>query len=158
MNSIKSTPVSDVGFSSSEVSNLESAMKAAIAAGATRDAQPEMRLDHSFVPGAYARQLWRPKGTLIVGKIHKFGCFNFLLSGSLRIWDESGVRDIVSPYFFVSTGGSRRVTFAHEDSLFVTVHVTNETELDKIEAELIESSEIGEVLPEAVKHFLESKE
>ncbi len=144
MNSVST--ITDSRIDRGAISGLESMMKAAIAAGATSDAVPQMRLEHSFVPGAYARQLWRPKGTLIVGKTHKHPCFNFLVSGRLTIWSEFETREIIAPAFWTSTGGLRRVTYAHEDSLLITVHGTNETDLDKLEAELTEDDEIPEWL------------
>ena len=151
MNSVCSiTPIS---LSPDKISDIQSLMRAGIESGAVRDAVPEMRLEHSFIPGAYARQLWRPKGTLIVGKIHRHPCFNFLMTGRLTVWDEAGTRDISAPYFFVSPGGQRRVTFAHEDSLLICVHGTNETELDKLEAELI--LEDTDVQLENLKQFID---
>lgn len=134
--------------------NLEALCKAAIVAGTTSDAEPLMRLEHSFVPGAYARSLWRPKGTLIVGKTHKFACFTFLMSGRLAVWENGLAREIVAPAFWVSEAGSKKVTFAQEDSLLITVHPTAETDLDKIESELI-VPEIDVVLSESVRSAIQ---
>lgn len=129
---------------------LEAMCKEAIAVGATSDASSLMLLEHYFVPGAYARSLWRPKGTLIVGKTHKFACFTFLMSGRLAVWENGSSREIIAPAFFVSPAGSKKVTFAQEDSLLITVHPTVETDLDKIESELI-VPEIDVVLSESVQ-------
>lgn len=132
---------------------LEALCKSGIVAGAVTNAEPLTKLAHSFIPGGYARQLWRPKGTLIVGKIHKHACFNFLMSGRLTVWSESDTRELAAPAFWVSSPGAKRVTFAHEDSLLITVHGTTETDLDKLEAELIEP-ESGNLLPATFKHLI----
>ncbi len=139
---------SSVGPASS--ADLEASCKAAIAAGTVLDATPIMKLFHSFIPGAYARSLWRPKGTLIVGKMHRFPCFTFLLSGRLAVWENGTVIELTAGAFFVSPAGSKKITFAREDSELVTVHGTWEQDLARLEAELI-VPEITEVLPESVK-------
>lgn len=120
-----------------DITGLEALMKSAVNAGLAANAEPLTRLAHSFAPGLYARQLWRPKGTLIVGKTHRTGCMNFLMTGHLTVWSNGETRDYIAPAVWASTGGAKRVTFAREDSLLVTVHATNETDLDKLEAELI---------------------
>ena len=33
--------------------------------------QAELKTDHFFSPGMYCRRVFRPAGTLIVGKVHK---------------------------------------------------------------------------------------
>lgn len=41
----------------------------------------------------------------------------------------------------MSAPGTERAVYSHEDSLCVTVHRTDERDLDKIEADLIEPDE-----------------
>lgn len=137
----------------STMKELESRMKSGIEAGTSTNAEPLTKLSHSFIPGGYARQLWRPKGTLIVGKTHRGPCFNFLMQGQLTIWSESETKTVTAPMFWISLGG-KRVTLAHEDSLLITVHSTDETDLDKIERELIAPEVNGAALPEQVKQLL----
>jgi hypothetical protein len=119
------------------VSQLETLMRAWIAEGAVLNAEPLTRLSHDFIPGAYARSLWRPKGTLIVGKAHRHPCFNFLSEGKMSIWSKEGQRDVDAGDFWISLGEAKRVTFAHMDSTLITIHPTNERDLDRLEAELI---------------------
>jgi quercetin dioxygenase-like cupin family protein len=85
--------------------------------------------------------LYRPKDTLIVGKVHKREHFYIVVSGEVTVLSD-GIRERVkAPKIFVSKPGTKRAVYAHEDSLCITVHRTNETDLDKIEAELIEPDE-----------------
>lgn len=97
-------------------------------------------LTHSFIPGAYARQMKILAGHLIVGKIHRYPCFNFIMSGKVTVFSEDGRKDIVAPFFFVSQPGAKRVVVSHEETIWITCHGTHETDIDKIEAELIAPS------------------
>ena len=39
--------------------------------------QLEMKLEHIFSDGIYARKLYIPKGAIVVGKLHKYKNLNF---------------------------------------------------------------------------------
>lgn len=116
---------------------LEAAMRAEIAAGNAVEASHEMPLTHSFIPGCYARELKILAGYLVVGKIHRYPCFNVVLSGEITVLTEHGVKTIKAPAFFRSEGGVKRVGVAHTDTVWITIHPTDETDLEKLEAELI---------------------
>jgi len=97
-------------------------------------------LVHTFTEGAYARQISIPKGSLIVGKIHRHAHLNFVMSGHVSVMTDEGVKEINGPVMFVSRPGTKRVVFAHEDTVWVTVHVTEETDLQKVEEQIIAKS------------------
>lgn len=101
---------------------------------------PQAVLDtkHHFADGLYARELFRPADTLIVGKVHRREHLYIVLSGEVTIVGDGYRERVKAPRIFVSQPGTKRAVYAHEDSICVTVHRTNETDLDKIEAELIE--------------------
>ena len=99
--------------------------------------EPEMPLRHTFAPGSYARQLFIPEGALVVGKIHKHAHLNMLMTGIALVATEDGIQEYRAPYVFTSLPGTKRVVAALTDVIWVTVHVTEETDLDKIEAEII---------------------
>ena len=94
-------------------------------------------LKHSFGDGIYVREIFNPKGAWIVTKIHKVAHPFFLLKGEMSIVTEDGVKRIKAPYHGITPAGTKRLIFVHKDVVFVTVHATNETDLDKIEEELI---------------------
>jgi mannose-6-phosphate isomerase-like protein (cupin superfamily) len=100
--------------------------------------QVELPTDHFFANGMYARRLFRPAGTLIVGKVHKHEHFYMLMFGRLRVTTDGGVREIGPGEIIVSKPGTKRAVLALEDSCAVTVHRTDSTDLDEIEAEIIE--------------------
>jgi hypothetical protein len=51
---------------------------------------------------------------------------------------DEGVRDIEAPAVVISSPGTKRAVLALEDSVCLTVHRTDKTDLAEIEAELIE--------------------
>lgn len=97
-------------------------------------------LRHTFSEGAYARELLLPKDMLIIGKIHRHGHLNIISRGKVAVWTTEGLMTIDAtnhPVTFVSSPGTKRVVYAYEDTVWTTIHLTNETDLEKIEAEII---------------------
>jgi len=94
-------------------------------------------VEHTFTEGAYARTMVIPKGSWIVGKIHKHGHLNFITEGKVTVATEQGVVTYVAPMMLVSLPGTKRVVFAHETTKWTTVHVTEKTNLEEIEADII---------------------
>ena len=95
------------------------------------------RLEHTFGDGLYTRKLFMNKGDIIVSKIHKTTHPFFVLLGACLVYDGEGVTPIKAPYHGITKAGTKRVLYILEDCVWVTVHATNETDLDKIEEELI---------------------
>ena len=117
------------------------ALEAAMAAlPAEMQIDPTLGLTHYFAPGLYARRLDRKAGTTIVGKIHKHDNLAMVLYGEMTIVDEDGSRRVIGPHVFVSKAGTKRATYAHTDAAFIVFHPTSETDVDKIEEEVIASS------------------
>ena len=105
--------------------------------------QVEAPVKHSFAPGVYIRELFIPKDSLIIGKRHRYETCNILLKGELSIYMGPGipVKRIKAPCIFNSRPGTKKMGYSHEDSIFVNIHPTNETDLEKIEDEFIISEE-----------------
>lgn len=96
----------------------------------------EPPVEHHFSPGLYAREMFAPKGSLIISRIHKVGCIGILSKGKASIWTEEGLKDYEAPATIVSRPGTRRVGYFHEDSVFTAIFATNETDIEKIEQEI----------------------
>lgn len=103
--------------------------------------QVELQTEHYFVPGMYCRRVYRPAGTLIVGKVHKHPHFFLCAKGEIIAWTENGMKKLQAGDVVECNPGTKRVTLATQDSIGVTIHKTEETELDKIELELVEPDE-----------------
>ena len=100
--------------------------------------QAELVTEHSFSPGMYLRKVYRPAGTLIVGKVHKEPHFFLCAKGEIIAWTETGMRHLYAGDVVESKPGTKRVTLAVTDAIGITIHRTDKTNLDDIEAELIE--------------------
>lgn len=104
-------------------------------------------LKHHFAPGLYAREIFIPAGSVIVGKIHKHGHLNCISRGRVRVQTEFGF-DILdateSPIVFISEPHTKRVVYAETDTIWTTYHPTIVcdvvTDLEKIEQEVIAKS------------------
>lgn len=93
---------------------------------------------HRFADGMYARELFIAKNQLIVGQTHKTEHFNIISKGDISIATKEGTMRVKAPHTFVSKAGIQKVVYAHEDTVWTTVHVTNETDVAKIEADIAE--------------------
>lgn len=112
-------------------------------------------LKHSFADGCYVREVFNPKGELIVTKIHKVAHPFFLLKGAMAIQTEEGVKRIKAPHYGITPAGTKRLIYTEEDCVFVTVHVTKERNLDKIEDEVI-AKDFGEIDEIEKKNFVDT--
>jgi len=62
---------------------------------------------------------------------------NILLKGSLTVATEDGIQLMKAPCVLKSMPGTKRIGYFHEDSSWITVHPTEETDLEKIEQQVI---------------------
>lgn len=101
--------------------------------------QVEEQVSHHFGGGVYARELFIPAGSLIIGKRHRHETLNLVLKGHISIYMGPGVpmKHIHAPAIFPSPPFTKKMGYAHEDTVFVNVHPTTETDLEKIEEEFI---------------------
>lgn len=99
-------------------------------------------VEHYFAPGMYGRKLTIKAGTLVVGKIHKTTHLAVLAKGELTV-TAPGVapRRMSAGEVVVTLPGTKRAVYAHEDSVFVCFHATNETDPERLEDQLIEKEE-----------------
>jgi quercetin dioxygenase-like cupin family protein len=94
--------------------------------------------EHFFSDGMYSRRVFRKAGTLIVGKVHLKDHFFICTKGEIIAWTENGMKKLSAGDIIECKRGTKRVTLATMDSIGTTVHRTDKTDLDEIEAELIE--------------------
>jgi len=101
--------------------------------------QADLKTEHYFSEsGMYCRKVFRPAGTLIVGKVHKHHHLFLCAMGEIIAWTENGMKRLQAGDVVESKPGTKRVTLAVTDAIGVTVHRTDKTDLDEIEAELVE--------------------
>lgn len=97
-------------------------------------------LEHFFVDGAYIRKITMPEGMLLTSKIHKKRHPYFVIKGDVSVLTEEGAIRIKAPYFGITEPGTKRLLYIHEETVWITFHVTQETDLEKIEKEIIAES------------------
>lgn len=103
--------------------------------------QVECPITNRFAPHCYAREISMPAGSIIIGHKHKTKHFNVILTGKASVMMDGEVVHIEAPDVFVSEPGVRKVLYIREDMRWMTIHPTEETDLDKLEEEIVEHSE-----------------
>ena len=93
---------------------------------------------HIFHGGMYCRQVWRPAGCLIVGKVHKKEHFYMIVSGTVKITTDDGVQAITGPFLLCSKPGTKRAVYAETDALCMTIHRVDSATVEDVESELVE--------------------
>jgi len=145
-----------------DIFTVQDGLQKLIADGVVKSTLEDCTLKHYFTPKddvygccTYAREMLIPKGTLIIGKIHRHQHLNFISKGKVIVFTEFGEKHLEAPCTFISEIGLKRAVYAKEDTLWTTVHLTKfekESDLDKVEDEVIAPSyeDIGliSVLPQ----------
>lgn len=101
----------------------------------------ELKTEHFFSPGIYTRVLHIPKGCLLTGKIHNEPILNIMIKGDISVLIGDEVKRIVAPYYVVSPAGSKKIGYAHEDTIWIGCHGTDEVDITKIEKRFVSASE-----------------
>jgi len=92
---------------------------------------------HITDSGLYAREMIIPAGIVITGKIKKHEHISVISAGFVTEVTDAGLQRIKAPYTMVSKPGTKRVVWAHTDTVWTTIHASAETDLTKLEADLI---------------------
>jgi hypothetical protein len=120
--------------------------------------QVVMPTKHFLVDGMYARQIVIPAGTAFVGRKHiKQHYFMCLRGGAMITLPDGSIHNLQAGMLLICGPDAQRVGLTYEDTVFVTVHRTDKTELKEIEDDCVEfdpssrygvGNEILERLPE----------
>ena len=94
---------------------------------------------HAFGDGTYIREMFIPKGEIVIGAIHKHLHVWILLSGHINVATEDSVEEYKAPCTVLSMPGVKRVIYSVEDSVFTNVHKnpSNTRDLKKLEKEIV---------------------
>jgi len=96
-----------------------------------------MPVTHTFSNGIYTREIFIPKGSFVVGKIHRHEHPNMLVKGSVVMMTEGGVESISAYTSMVSPAGIKRFLYTLEDTIWITVHRTEAKNPEEAEADII---------------------
>lgn len=93
-------------------------------------------VDEFITNGMYARIMHIQKGVAATGSVSKDAHFIALLKGDMSVMTEGGVVRITAPMFNISPAWIKRAGYAHEDSMFLTVHRTDKTNYEDAEEDV----------------------
>ena len=100
----------------------------------------ELPVRHIFERGVYARELFIPKGVMLTGQIHKYPQINIMSRGDLAVLVGNRVTRLNGrngPIIIASPAGTKRIAYAHQDTVWTTILPTHLTDVDAIEAHFI---------------------
>jgi|TARA_R110000772_G_scaffold50928_4_gene116993 hypothetical protein len=103
----------------------------------TEEMQENMPVTHNLNNGLYTREIFMPKGSLVVSFIHKQDHPSFFLSGEMSVLLDTGeVKRIKAPMKIMTEVGTQRVAYMHEDCTWVCVLRTDANTIEEAEEEL----------------------
>lgn len=94
--------------------------------------QVEPHVDHFFSDHVYGRLCVIEAGCTVVGKTHKTNHLSILLEGTATISSKYGTATYKAPHVIYAFKGDKRAVVAHTKVKYLTVHVTDETDLNAI--------------------------
>ena len=85
--------------------------------------QPQVTLESRdfFAHKTYAKILKIPAGVILTGEVYKEKCINILLKGRITILTGNGVATFNAPEVIVPVPHSKKVGYAHEETLWMNV-------------------------------------
>lgn len=87
--------------------------------------------------GVYAREVFIPKGSCVAGKVHKYEQLNIMSQGEMWLASDTKVIRVKAPFTVISPPGTFRIAYALEDTVWTTIHGTNEKDLAVIEQQFV---------------------
>ena len=90
-------------------------------------------LRHTFTDGLYTREIFMPKGAMIISRIHLFEHPFIVSQGKVSVYDGESIVTLTSPYQGVTKAGTKRVLYVHEDTVWTTFHVTEKKTFEEID-------------------------
>lgn len=123
--------------------------------------QVDCPIRHYFAPGLYAREIKIPKGTVLVGAVHKTHNLAVLSAGRLQLVTDDGVIEIAAPHTLAVMPGQKNAAVALEDSVWTNFFPVDETDPVKLVEILTESTDSeligGTDNKQSINNRLESK-
>ena len=102
--------------------------------------QVDCPIVHHFGPGIYIREVHLPAGTFAIGHKHKTAHTNVLFQGQVAIVNNDRVDVVQAPAIFTAQPG-RKAVAAITDCVWLNIFATDETDIEKLEDQLIEKSD-----------------
>lgn len=87
------------------------------------DLKPNFPVNHFIADGMYARELLIPAGAFAIGEIQKERHISVIARGEITMLnDHGGYTRVRAPFTVINEPGVRKCGYAHEDTVWTTVH------------------------------------
>jgi len=75
--------------------------------------------------GLYTREIIIPKGTALISRVWKDPYVDIMISGDISVVTDKGLQRYTGYNLFVGVPGRKRAGYAHDDTVWVSVHKTD---------------------------------
>ena len=96
--------------------------------------------EHEFTKGIYIRKMFIPKGLFIITAIHLTEHPYFIMQGEVSVSLNGEITRLKAPYQGITKPGTQRGLITHEDTLWITVHATDKTDVEEITKDVVVDS------------------
>lgn len=97
-----------------------------------------LKIQHHFSDGVYAKQMALPKGHFAVSHKHKYSHLSVMASGVAVVETNGTETTYTAPACIEIKAGVEHKITALEDVMWFCIHATDETDADKVDNILIE--------------------
>ena len=109
----------------------------------TEQIAKELPLEHFICNKTYTRQITLPKDMLLTGKVHNFDHVSILSKGDVSVMTDEGVTRIKAPATWISKAGTKRLIYVHEETIWSTIHHSENTLVEDLEKEIVHESDLS---------------
>ena len=103
----------------------------------------ELPLEHFICNKTYVRQITLPKDMVLTGKVHNFDHTSILSKGDVTIMTDEGITRIKAPATWISKAGTKRLIYVHEETIWSTIHQSENTIVEDLEKEIVHESDLS---------------
>ena len=93
--------------------------------------QLEVPVIHRYAGGICIREFTIPKHTFLTGRIYKHDHIDTMISGDITVSTDNGMKRLSGYNSFASMKGKKRAAYAHEQTIWTTVHNCPQMEDDE---------------------------
>jgi hypothetical protein len=117
----------------------------------------EFKLKHTFAGGVYAREMFAPKGSFMIGKVHLTEDPYALMSGAMNVYTpEGGMVTVCAPHNGITLSGVQKAGYVLEDTHWVNYHALTKAEEEALE-DGISEDELVDMIESRIYEDLEPK-
>jgi len=111
-----------------------------------------VKTEHNFSDGVYVRTVTMMADSLVLGARHKTKHMNIISKGKVTFSINGIMTTVEAPCMFESGGGEAKVLYNHDEVVWSTIHVTDETDIEVLELQLADWS-IGQEQLDLIDDF-----